>query len=297
MNKTYPIEKSGLYRLRNRKKLAQLLGLPPAFFRKEHIFEYKEFSRPKPNGDGKRHFTVPKYDLKQIQKRLCHLLMRIETPKWLISGKKHHSYITNAEKHLDGVCIKTMDISSFYDSAKKSYIFNMFRDKFLMDKDIAWLLTDLVTVNGKLPTGSPTSQIIVFWAYRDMFERIYDISQKYDCEFTLYVDDMTFSSKKPISGQLRTEVAEVLKKCDLKTKAKKDHYYQGKDFKEVTGVGIKNGKKVVVNRHRKSILDQYKKCREHNDKKEIQKLKGMLISARQVEPEIYPRIMDYIAGN
>ena len=295
MNKTYPIEKSRLYRLRNRKKLAELLGLSPTFFRKEHFFGYKEFSRPKPNGDGQRHFTVPEDELKRIQKRLCRLMMRIEMPDWVISGKKHHSYITNAEKHIDKAFIKTMDISRFYDSAKKSYIYNMFRDKFLMEHDIAWLLTDLVTVNGKLPTGSPSSQTIVFWAYRDMFERIFDISKKHDCEFTLYVDDMTFSSKKPIPRQLRTEVAEVLKKYDLKAKAKKDHYYQWKDFKVVTGVGIKSGKKVVLNRHRKNILDQYKKCRAHNDKKEIQKLKGMLISARQVEPELYPSIMDYIA--
>lgn len=155
MNKTYSIEKSRLYRLRNRKKLAELLGLPPAFFRKEHIFEYKEFSRAKPNDDGQRYFTVPEDELKRIQKRLCRLMMRIETPEWVISGKKHHSYVTNAEKHLDVDFIKTMDISSFYDSAKKSYIYNMFRDKFFMEHDIAWLLADLVTVNGKLPTGSP----------------------------------------------------------------------------------------------------------------------------------------------
>lgn len=296
MNKTYPIEKSRLYRLRNRKKLAGLLGLSPAFFRKEHVFEYKEFSRPKPNGDGQRHFSVPEDELKRIQKRLCRLLMRIETPEWVISGKKHHSYISNAEKHIDKAFIKTMDISSFYDSAKKRYIYIMFRDKFLMEHDIAWLLADLVTVNGKLPTGSPSSQTIVFWAYRDMFENINDIATKHNCVFTLYVDDMTFSSKQPISRQLRTEVAEVLKKYGLKAKAKKDHYYQGKDFKVVTGVGIKGGKKVVLNRHRKNILDQYKKCREHNDKKEIQKLKGMLISARQVEPSIFPGIMNYLAG-
>ena len=100
MSKTYPLQASKLYRLRNRSKLAVLLGLPPTFFRKEHVFKYDEFSRPKPNGDGERYFTVPEDDLKKIQKNLCKYLVRIETPDWVISGKKHHSYITNAEHHI-----------------------------------------------------------------------------------------------------------------------------------------------------------------------------------------------------
>ena len=164
-----------------------------------------------------------------------------------------------------------------------------------MEHDIAWLLTDLVTFSGKLPTGSPSSQIIVFWAYRDMFECIYNISNKYNCIFTLYVDDMTFSANQPITRQLRTEVAEVLKKYGLKAKVKKDRYYQGEDFKVITGVGIKNGKQFVLNRHRKSIIEQYKKCTGNNDKRDIERLKGMMISARQIEPSIFQSIMNYIA--
>ena len=68
MSKTYPIEKSPLYRIRNRRKLAVLLGLPENYFSHKHQHEYYEFSRPKPNGDGERHFTVPSEELKLIQK-------------------------------------------------------------------------------------------------------------------------------------------------------------------------------------------------------------------------------------
>ncbi len=294
MNKTYPISVSKLYRLRNRRKLAELLGLTPTFFRYKHEYEYNEFSKPKQNGDGERHFTVPDQDIKRIQKRICKLLARIETPEWVISGKKHSSYITNAEKHIQGTFVKTMDISNFYDSANKSHIFDMFKQTFLMEPDIAWLLTDLVTHDDKLPTGSPSSQLVVFWTYKNMFERINDIAHQNDCIFSLYVDDMTFSSKKPISRELRNKVAIELKKCGLKAKVKKDHYYQGNDFKVITGVGIKNEKKVLLNRHRKKILNQYKKCKECREKKEFERLKGMLLSARQIEPTIFPSIMSYV---
>lgn len=296
MNKTYSLQNSKLYRLRNRKKLAELLELSPAFFRIRHDYRYKEFSKPKPNGEGERYFTVPEEELKSIQKRLCHLLTRIETPDWVISGKKGFSYVTNAERHSDKLFIKTMDITSFYNSVQRSYIFKMFRDTFLMENDIVWLLTDLVTYNGRLPTGSPSSQIVVFWAYKEMFERINEISTAYNCVFSLYVDDMTFSSLNPISGGLRNEVATVLKQYGLKAKVKKDHYYQSKDTKVVTGVGIKNGKIVVLNRHRKSIINQYKKCLEGNEPKEIKRLNGMLCAARQIEPDIFPSIRNYIVS-
>lgn len=293
MYKTYSLQASPLYRLRNRKKLAELLELPPTFFRKEHTFRYDEFSRPKLSG-GERHFTVPEEALKAIQKRLCRLLTRIETPEWVTSGKKQSSYITNADKHRNSQFVKTMDISSFYDSVNRSYIYNMFKDTFLMEPDIAWLVTDLVTYNKKLPTGSPSSQVIVFWAYREMFDNISIIAKNYNCIFTLYVDDMTFSSQEPIPGQLRKDVAAELKRYRLKAKVEKDHYYQGKSLAVITGVGLKNGKKVLLNRHRKAIIDQFKLCKEKEDIKEIEKLNGMLCSARQIEPDIFPSIMNYI---
>ena len=59
---------------------------------------------------------------------------------------------------------------------------------------------------------------------------------------------------------------------------------------------MKGGKKVVLNKHRKDILDQYKKCVEGSDKKEIERLKGMIVSVRQVETEIFPSIMNYLKG-
>ena len=67
--------------MRNRRKLAVLLGLPQNYFSNKREYKYCEFSKPKPNGDGERHFTVPSEELKLIQKALCRLLTRIETPR------------------------------------------------------------------------------------------------------------------------------------------------------------------------------------------------------------------------
>ena len=293
MNKIYPLEKSPLYKIRNRKKLAILLGLPEEYFCISHEYQYNCFSKPKPTG-GERHFTVPPKELMVIQKRLCRLLARIETPEWVISGKKYHSYITNAQRHIKSSFVKTMDISQFYDSVQRGKIYALFKNLFQMENDICWLMTELVTYNGTLPTGSPTSQLIVYWAYSKMFEQIKEIALENNCIFTLYVDDMTFSSTGPISMKLRKDVAVLLKKNGLKAKIKKDHYYQPDAFKVVTGVGIYNGELKILNSKKKQILDKYKECKVTHNLYEIEKLNGMLCSLRQIDSDIFPEIWNFI---
>ena len=139
-----------------------------------------------------------------------------------------------------------------------------FSQTFKMASDIAWIMTELVTYNGTLPTGSPSSQL------------------------------MTFSSDFPIKAILRDEVSDVLRKNGLLAKSKKDHYYQVNDFKVVTGVGIKQGKKVVLNSKRKQIIELYAKCKKSSNIYQIEKLNGTLCSLRQIEPDIFPEIYRYV---
>lgn len=294
MSKTYPLQSSKLYRMRNRRKLAELLGLPANYFKNNHYYEYKIFERTKANGKESRQFSVPDDELKRIQKRIYTLLSRIETPNWVMFGKKHCSYIDNAERHKKNNNVKTMDISKFYDSVHQSHIYKMFVDVFKMSDDIAWIMTKLVTYEKKLPTGSPSSQLIAYWTYSKMFDEIYKVSRKYQCDFTLYVDDMTFSSNQDIVKQLRVEVAQQLEANGLRAKIQKDHYYPAKKAKVVTGVVLKDGKKFVKNSKRKEILEQYENCKKNPNIYEIEKLNGMLCSARQIEPDIFSEIYNYL---
>lgn len=206
MNKIYPLEKSPLYKIRNRKKLAILLGLPEEYFCISHEYQYNCFSKPKPTG-GERHFTVPPKELMVIQKRLCRLLARIETPEWVISGKKYHSYITNAQRHIKSSFVKTMDISQFYDSVQRGKIYALFKNLFQMENDICWLMTELVTYNGTLPTGSPTSQLIVYWAYSKMFEQIKEIAFKVVTGVGIYNGELKILNSK------KKQILDKYKEC------------------------------------------------------------------------------------
>ncbi len=292
-NKTYSLVKSPLYRLRNRRKLAQLLSLDKNYFREEHIYEYREFQKLKADG-GIRYFSEPEVDLKRIQVEINKLLQRIETPKYLMSGKKGNSYVSNCQSHCGANYVRTMDISKFYDSTSHHKVYEMFQNLFLMERDIAALMTHLTTHNGHVPTGSPSSQLIVYWTHKEMFDKINAVAEKNGCKFTLYVDDMTFSSEFPICKDFVEEVNKILSENGLIAKWKKNRYFKSGKFKIITGCGIKNGELNVLNKHRYKIVRQFKLCKETGDPKEIERLKGMLISARQVEPKIFPAVEAYL---
>lgn len=297
MNKTYSLEKSPLYKLRNRRKLAKLLILPDNYFRVFRVYKYNEFSKPKENGDGERHYMNPEAELKIIHKKIYKLIKRIEIPDWVKSAKQGESYITNCESHINSKYVLTMDISKFYDSASREYIYRLFDEVFKMEPDIASIMTNLLMNGERLPTGGPASQTIVFWAYKAMFNRMNELAVKYDCKFTLYVDDMTFSSKNPISSELQNKVIKLLGEYGLTAKREKSCYYTPSKFKKVTGCGInKKGELVLPNSKRKKIIDQFKICKESKDIKEIERLNGMLCSARQIEKDIFPSIHIFLRG-
>lgn len=292
--KNYSIDKSFLYKLRNRGKLAEMLGLPLNYFRcnyKQDII-YNEFI--KDTGKKKRKIQSPGKNLKKIQKKILKYLSKINVPDWLISGKKGKSYIDNAIYHKKYNYVVTMDISDFYPSCQRNYIYKMFKEKFIMENDIAGIMTDLTAVGNCLPTGAPTSQLIAFWTQQDIFEEIQMLAENDNMKFTLYVDDMTFSSNKKISSKILLEVNSLLKRSNLKLKGRKTKEYNKNDFKTITGVVIDvNGSLKIPNHLRKEIIDAYikfKKLEGIERMRVARTILGKISSARQIEPNVFKEI-------
>ena len=297
--KKYPIKQSPLYRLRNKTTLAKLLGLPETLLKNRISFDeqYIEFCKPKEHGDGQRRFSSPSgKSIVRAQKRLFLYLSRIEKPLWVKSASRGESYITNAVAHRTNAYGLKTDISSFYESVTFSRIRSCYLDTFEMAPDIAEIMTILSTHRRKLPTGAPASMLVAYFAYKKMFDSIYDYSLKQNISFTLYVDDLSFSSDSAIPKEFFLEVQRILVSYGLKAKWKKTKFYSKNEYKEYTGVGItQNGGLSVPNRMRKSILECYSKCTANPaNHKELQRLQGKLNAARQIEPEVFPEIFNYL---
>ena len=58
------------------------------------------------------------------------------------------------------------------------------------ESDVAGLLTRLATYQRHLPTGSPLSPIMAYFAYYDVWEAVAEITRQHGYTLTVYVDDV-----------------------------------------------------------------------------------------------------------
>lgn len=300
--KKYNITQCALYKCRSKRRLEHLLCLEPGGLKAiGTIIEYHSFKIDKKHSQEKREITAPDKTLKFIQRRILDLLQKVIRPDWLISGEKQKCYIDNGKAHLDGRYVLTVDIKKFYDNCTREPVYQFFVQKLKTSFDVAEILTNIVTYNGGIPTGCPTSQIMAFYAYMDMFTEIHDLAQRYNCRFTLYVDDMTFSSKEPFSpNQLTQEIDCMLRKYGHKPKYPKVKYYSPSDYKPITGTIVTPEQTLAVpNGLQKTIYDTFQEVKPSigdttcvaEGAKRVLSLKGQIQAARNIEPGKFPEIM------
>lgn len=285
MNKQYPLDQCALYKVSSKKKLEDILLLERGELRAlPDYIDYRPFSQPKASG-GFRQILEPVDKLKKLQRRLCDLLSGISKPNWVVSGSKGKCYLDNALIHENNSFVLTMDINSFYDACQREYVYRFFRERLICSPDVAKLLTDICTYEGRMPTGSPTSQIVAYFAYEKMFHEIASTAEEFGCSFSLYVDDMTFSSPCSFAyGQLANQVNVILRRYGHKAKRTKTRFYTKDKHKVITGVAITpDGETVAPNRLRHRILDNMKEFKETRNPSLIPKIRGQIQAARFVE--------------
>ena len=294
--KVYSICKSPLYKLSNKRKLATLLSCDIKELKKLKYSRqnYNVWGKKKKNNTETRSIESPKPFIKRLQKNLYRLLKRIETPEFLLSGKKGIGFADNAKYHSVMGCgyILAIDIKDFYQSVTRDHIFKAFKNIFSMSEDVAWLITDLVSIpttdgnNGYIPTGAPSSQAIAFWSCYQFFMYIYKLARDNNINMTVYVDDITFSSNRRIPKHFISLLDKKFLKFGLKLKRNKTNLSGPKTSKYITGAILnKNNEVKVPNNKRAGIINMIrKKDLTMLNKQNIDSLYGKLNSARQIEP-------------
>ena len=298
--KKYDITQCALYKCRSPRTLKKRLVIKDEEYKDiTAIVKYHGFQIDKKDSTEKRNITAPNKRIKEIQTRMLQLLQKVMRPEWLISGEKGKCYIDNGLKHIHSNFFLTMDIKKFYDNCKREYVFLFFKNRLCMAGDIAGICTDIVTYEKGIPTGCPTSQLLAFYAYENMFTEIYEVAQSYGCIFTLYVDDMTFSAREAFNvNEMIREIDCILRKYGHKPKYKKVKYYSHGRFVPITGtiVTAKHDLK-VPNRLQKKVYDDFQEIKDLSGKKlsveqqkKINSLKGRIQAVRNIEKNKFPEI-------
>lgn len=282
----YPLNQSPLYRLRNRKKLAEFLGIDRSELEDlANAPKYSFFDRKRPGKDP-RPIQNPAKPLKKAQAKVATLLGRVQAPAYLHSGYKGTSYISNASQHLDmSVSTFKIDVKKFFANADARRVETLFLRRFECSPDVAAILCKLNTIHKHLPTGGSSSTMMSYWAYADMFDEINELVSSRGVKMTLCVDDMTFSGAEATKS-LRFEVEKIIKRHGLGPH--KRHHTKPGDAKIITGVAV-TGKGIRLPNKRRKLLHEAHQDLDAETSlplkfKKAQELMGRATEASQIEP-------------
>ena len=281
------IEDSSLYSI-NRECLFLLLGIKNNDELKTLLSSnnYKVYTV----GPKNRIIEEPDKKLKNIQTKFNKLLQQIETPPYVFAGRKKMNHILNAKAHIDCNDMICTDIRKFFPHTKIKYLQKFLETNLKFSPDLALDVANLLTINGHLPTGAPSSPLLTFWSYKIVFDKIYDFATNLGITMTIYIDDMTFSSKSKVSKKLIPFVDAELTKVGLELHPEKLKNFKCSKYKHVTGVCIDRKHRLVVkNEHRNNLLKIL------NSKDDITQLSteqietciGMIKSMQLIEPKIF----------
>lgn len=294
-NKGYEINQSPLYKLSSKRKLATILQIEYAsLLRAKDWINYTIGEIEKGSG-GFRTIYDPCRELKQVQRRIKNLLSRISIPNWVFSGRKGVCHVDNGKYHEHSVYFVQSDLHAFYDSCSREHVYRLFKDRFKCSSDVSALLSDLTTLTLEdgttvIPTGSPCAQLVAFFAYQDMFNELHNLARNHGCKFSLYVDDLTFSSKMPFSNPavFKKKLLQIVKRYGHSLSLSKTAYRSADEPKIVTGVAItKEGVSAIPNKLRYKIVQGTAQSCAGDTSTALSTL-GRISSARMIEPGSFP---------
>jgi len=218
----------------------------------EHIDEYYvSWDKPKRNketgdvlvdGDGNtiiRQLNTTKKGLKKIQNRLYRFLIsKIKTPQYAFGGIPKRDNVLNAKHHQGNKFIFTTDLQSFFPSISNRQVFNMFCEHGF-SPTVSRILTQLTTYKNELPQGVPTSTLIANLVFKTTGDKIIDFANQNKLTFTIFVDDITLSSKFDFKDKIDT-ILSIIKNDGYKISNKKTFYKTKNPI--ITGVVCQNNK-------------------------------------------------------
>ena len=214
-----------------------------------------------------------------------------------------------AEIHTGKKWILKMDIKHFYASVPYSDIKNFIKIvcKNIENANVNYYI-DITTVNGKLPTGAPTSAYIADNCFKKADLAIQSYCNVFSVSYSRYMDDLTFSSdNKQVLKKIELKVREILSANGYRLNKKKLKYISSNKQQNILGLIVNYGKVRINNKEKRRIramLHSYvisiSNSRNKNlkncfwDYYQKEKLKGYIAYIQHVDNEYYQRLKNYV---
>nr|WP_294942551.1 reverse transcriptase family protein [uncultured Mucilaginibacter sp.] len=201
----------------------------------------KKFGRDQVDKNGStrmRSIRMPSEYLKLKQRELIVPLQSLPTPHCMYGGVKGKNNIANAKRHESGNFFLTVDLRSFFANIGRNRIYKTLVERGFTHTE-AYKITRLSTLDGVLPQGAPTSTAIANLVFSATASLLDQFCIPYGITFTVFVDDLNFSSKSDFEKHV-PEILAIIKDNQFFINHRKVHYRRG--CCEITGLIVKNKK-------------------------------------------------------
>ncbi len=174
-----------------------------------HVYDdcYEVYELPKRSG-GKRRITAPRRLLRELQRDV---LRKFEQETGIQPEENAHGFVpgrstlTNALPHAGQAVVVNIDIRGFFPSTPGRLIQRAVRRVAgeRLSRPVVYLLADLCTHAGVLPTGAPTSPWIANLVLAGADKALRKAAAAAGLQYTRYADDLTFSGDSRAVGMIR----------------------------------------------------------------------------------------------
>lgn len=219
------------YGLQSKQRLKELLLIKRNVYLKNSFINskisiYKRLTRI---------IECPDDDIKSIQKNILTKLQPIGVPDYVFSGIKGKCFNDLNLAHSKFKYSYRLDIKKYFYNISRNRIYEFYNLKLNTSPDVANILTNLSAINlekknlqglpeiknlienGKilpehLIAGAPQSPLLSFFVNLKMFDAIFRLARTHGVLFSLYVDDLFFSSDNFIDEGFILQVKNIIRR-------------------------------------------------------------------------------------
>ena len=205
---------------------------------------YKRFYIPKKDGSF-REINAPCMSLKMVQKWILqNILYKVRVSPYsfgFVRNGKGCPLVRCAERHRNNLYILKMDLRDFYPSISREKIYIQFLE-LGYNTYASNLLTNLCTLEKKLPQGAVTSPFLANLVCYRLDIKIAGYCNKRDITYTRYADDLTFSGdNRDMLKKIYGMIKKIAEEEGFIVNQKKTQFLSPKVHKKIVGVTVNDG--------------------------------------------------------
>ncbi|MBC6432028.1 RNA-directed DNA polymerase [Nostoc sp. HG1] len=192
-------------------------------------------------------------ELNLLQKNIATVInSKISFPEYVQGFVSKRSIATNASLHLSKKYVLNIDIKDFFDTIHQQQVCEVFKNLGCVDK-IADVFAQLCTFNQHLVQGSSTSPVLANLVCQELDEAFVDLAKQYNCSYSRYADDITFSGEKTPG---KKEIKRCLKNYGFELNSNKWKSQSRGRSQYVTGLTVFDTTMPRISKSLKRILRQ-----------------------------------------